>query len=139
MHAALKDFFDVLRSKNEAQAGRDYLLECFEQALWKEPIGEHDFTESLEKGKESLARYYENYKDILYKNTVNEFGIKNILLADKVRITGKIDKIEILGNGEVNVVDYKTGKRKTRNALCGLTRNSTGNEKRQLVFADLQP
>ena len=37
----------------------------------------------------------------------------------------------------VNVVDYKTGKAKSRNELEGKTKNADGNEKRQLVFYKL--
>ena len=68
---------------------------------------------------------------------MNEFAIKNVFLDGEVRLTGKIDKIELLDAQNVNVVDYKTGKRKTRNALEGKTKNARGNEKRQLVFYKL--
>ena len=131
VHAALKDLFDDL------SGGQDYLLARFERALTREPISEHDFEESLTRGKETLAKYYENYAGQWHANTVNEFAIKNVFLDGEVRLTGKIDKIELLDAQNVNVVDYKTGKRKTRNALEGKTKNARGNEKRQLVFYKL--
>ena len=37
-------------------------------------------------------------------------------------------------SNSVNVVDYKTGKPKSRNAIEGNTKNEGGNYKRQLVF-----
>lgn len=137
VHSALKELFDDL------SRGHDYLLMRFESALEREPISEHDFEESLAKGKETLSRYFENYNEAWHTNTVNEFAIKNVFLDGEVRLTGKIDKIEINPSGsdpdglKVNVVDYKTGKRKTRNELEGKTKNAMGNEKRQLVFYKL--
>ncbi|MFY9457718.1 MAG: PD-(D/E)XK nuclease family protein, partial [Candidatus Spechtbacterales bacterium] len=131
VHAALKDLFSTLSRR------QDYLLSRFELALSREPISEHDFKEGLNKGKETLLKYYENYSERWHANTVNEFAIKNVFLDGEVRLTGKIDKIELLSEGEVNVVDYKTGKRRTRNELEGKTKDATGNEKRQLVFYKL--
>jgi DNA helicase-2/ATP-dependent DNA helicase PcrA len=114
-----------------------YLLTRFERALAREPISKHDFEESLQKGKETLSKYYANYSGTWHTNTINEFLVKNVFLDGEVRLTGKIDKIEILEGNKVNVVDYKTGKRKTRNALEGKTKDARGNEKRQLVFYKL--
>lgn len=137
VHAALKDLFDGFETRSGViLQPPDYLLTCFERALEREPISEHDFKESLAKGKETLSKYYENYAGKWHTNTVNEFAIKNVFLDGEVRLTGKIDKIELLDNA-VNVVDYKTGKRRTRNELEGKTKNATGNEKRQLVFYKL--
>ncbi len=138
VHAAFRDLFGDLRGGKDLPAGRqDYLLERFERALGREPISEHDFQESLLKGKETLSKYYENYHGTWGTSTVNEYTVKNVFLDGEVRLTGKIDKIELLSGGEVNVVDYKTGKRRTRNELEGKTKNATGNEKRQLVFYKL--
>ena len=54
-----------------------------------------------------------------------------------IRLTGKLDKIEFL-DGEVRVVDYKTGKPKTRNYILGKTEQAgAGNYRRQLVFYKL--
>lgn len=153
MHAALKNLFDSLDSTGSdlVESGQislnldllDFLLRRFEYALSRELISDSDFNESRDKGKEVLAKYYENYKNVWHKDSVNEFAIKSVFFdlltpgqssGQEIRLTGKIDKIEKFGNGEVNVVDYKTGKRKTRNTLLGTTKNSTGNEKRQLIF-----
>ena len=72
------------------------------------------------------------------KRTLNEQRVAGISLEPGVTINGKLDKIEFLGDGnEVNVVDYKTGKPKSRNVIEGTTKNSDGNYKRQLVFYNL--
>jgi DNA helicase-2/ATP-dependent DNA helicase PcrA len=56
------------------------------------------------------------------------------LLEDNIRLTGVLDKIEFEDGGGVVVVDYKTGKSKTRNEIMGKTKNSDGNYFRQLIF-----
>ena len=61
-------------------------------------------------------------------------------------INGKLDRIEFLNSAKdaltkddaaVTVIDYKTGKPKTRNDIEGNTQSSDGNYKRQLVFYKL--
>ncbi|MCX6719346.1 MAG: PD-(D/E)XK nuclease family protein, partial [Candidatus Taylorbacteria bacterium] len=54
-----------------------------------------------------------------------------------LQLTGKIDKIEFLDEQNVVVVDYKTSKPKSRNAIEGKTAEVDGNYKRQLVFYKL--
>ena len=72
---------------------------------------------------------------------MNEFKIKGVLFEvdlgkEKMELTlkGNLDKIEILPDNNVNVVDYKTGKPKSRNDIEGKTKNSRGDYRRQLVF-----
>jgi DNA helicase-2/ATP-dependent DNA helicase PcrA len=48
-----------------------------------------------------------------------------------------LDKLEFIDGDIVNVVDYKTGKPKTRNELMGETKNANGDYYRQLVFYKL--
>ena len=55
----------------------------------------------------------------------------------RIELTGKLDKIELLNDKEVTVVDYKTGKPKSRNDIEGKTKDSNGNYKRQLTFYKL--
>jgi len=92
----------------------------------------------LKKGENDLTGYYNFYHTAWKPNILNEFNIKRIQLAENVIINGKIDKIEILDDeNNVNVVDYKTGKPKSKNDLAGLNKNSTGDYLRQLTFYKL--
>lgn len=132
-HFALKRFFD------KENTGKEYLLEEFRKALERQPLRNYEFEKYCERGEKALAAYFETYNLGSLKsgmNTINEFNVGSVVLDGEVRLTGKIDKIELLGK-EVNVVDYKTGRRKTRGELEGATKNSKGNEKRQLVFYKL--
>src|SRR3989339_106914 len=135
IHGALKDFFDKIK---EGEANKEMLLSKFVTYLQREPLKESDFEEVLQKGEKSLSGYYDNYVGHWRANLLNEFNIPGIVVAADVRITGKIDKIEILNDsGEVNVVDYKTGRQKTRGEIEGTTQTSNGDIKRQLVFYNL--
>lgn len=134
VHRALNLYFNKIKEK----PSKEYLVEKFKESLNQQPVQEKDYQEMLEKGKEVLASYCEEYQDKWSKNILSEFEIKGIKLTDKILINGKIDKIEILDkSNKVNVVDYKTGSPKTRNEIEGKTKNSTGDYKRQLLFYSL--
>ncbi len=136
VHETLKNYFDFLAEGEDK--GKDYLVKRFEEALTHQPIEENDFHEALGKGKKALENYYGYYHNSWVKRTLNEQRVAGISLEPGVTINGKLDKIEFLGDGnEVNVVDYKTGKPKSRNVIEGTTKNSDGNYKRQLVFYNL--
>lgn len=135
VHNALKDFFGTFK---ERTPDKQFLIDKFAFYLNREPLQEKDFEESLEKGKKALGGYYETYKNAFTVPIATEFNIAGIMLTPEVRLTGKIDKIELIGAGNgVNVVDYKTGKPKTRGEIEGSTQNSNGDIKRQLIFYNL--
>lgn len=135
VHNALKDFFDLFKERTPE---KELLLSKFRHYLNLQPQGEKDLSESLEKGLRALHGYYDNYHTAWRTHTFTEFNISGILLTPEIRLTGKIDKIELLDGGpQVNVVDYKTGKPKTRGEIEGSTKNSQGDMKRQLVFYNL--
>lgn len=73
----------------------------------------------MEKGKEALSLYTKNKS--WNKNLLTEYSIEQNL--DDIIVKGNLDKIEIIDDGKVNVVDYKTGKNKNKE-----------NYKRQLHF-----
>lgn len=136
IHIALKDYFDKLIKGKDP--GKEYLVNRFVESLKRQPIQEKDYEEALDKGKTALSGYYDNYHNVWNANALAEFNIRGIELDENITINGKIDKIEILdSSNNVNVVDYKTGKPKSRNDIAGLTKNSKGNYKRQLVFYNL--
>src|SRR3989344_733642 len=143
IHAALKEFFDA--SKN-GPVEKGFLEEYFVAALEGEPLLPKDYAAVLAKGKFALSKYFANYEGSWRTNTQNEFRINSVYLPLRsqalderpIKLTGVLDKIEYLDGGEtVNVVDYKTGKAKTRNELEGKTKNATGDYPRQLAFYKL--
>lgn len=134
VHGALKDFFDESKSKLQTP---NFLYSKFEEYLNREPLKEKELAELLEKGRAALKGWYDEHHASWNRNTLTEFSIKGIVLAPDVRITGKIDKLELGQDSKVNVVDYKTSKPKTRGDIEGTTQSSSGDIKRQLVFYKL--
>jgi DNA helicase II / ATP-dependent DNA helicase PcrA len=127
VHAALGELFD--RSLDKKQ-----FLERFAFYLRQTPLGKVEEKRALARGKRALGGWYDTYKKTWGTETLTELAIKGVEL-DGVRLTGRLDKLEILDKkGAVNVVDYKTGKPKSRNEILGKTKNSNGNLYRQLVF-----
>jgi len=140
VHATLQHFFD--KYKNDEDLSKKELLDLFSKYLAKQPIGENDFSDTLEKGMVSLSGYYDFYNNTWIRSIINEFKIAGVFIdlpdkptgEEKILLKGNLDKVEITNEGCVNIVDYKTKKPMTRNDIEGKTKNSDGNYKRQLVF-----
>jgi DNA helicase II / ATP-dependent DNA helicase PcrA len=133
MHAAVEDFF---KTRLKRETGKEYLLESFERHMSETSLEEAELRESIKRGRESLAVWYDERSNawlLPYKNEQNIFGVE----FESVRLSGKLDKVEFAGESEVFVTDYKTGKARSRNDIEGKTRESNGNLKRQLVFYKL--
>ena len=134
VHASLRELFENLKARKKINKKK--FLKIFEGALKRQPLSEHEFELALDRGKKSLGGYYETYKEsfITRRTVLPEFSIKGVEVGG-VRLTGRLDKLEIWKDGKsVCVVDYKTGKPKSRNEIEGNTKNSDGDIKRQLIF-----
>jgi len=136
VHIALRYFFET--SKIE-KVDESFLITQFKNSLHKIYLSTKDLQRISLKGEEMLKKYYNNYKDSFNYHTLNEIKISgNFFKNEKIKITGVIDKIEFLPNSsEVLVIDYKTGKPRSRNEIEGNTKDSDGNYKRQLLFYSL--
>lgn len=133
IHESLAGFFQKLNSSGVAS--KEFLLTLFQDALNKQPILEADYEASLERGRSALSGYYDEYEGKWRTRVFTELDIRGVDFSEGTRLTGKLDKVEILSDSlEVNVVDYKTGIPKSRNEIEGKTKNSKGNIKRQIIF-----
>src|SRR3989344_56097 len=136
VHGTLKDYFTAYAAGKTVS--KKYLLDRFAWHLERLPLSKSEEAESLAKGRISLGGYYDTYHRLWHKNVLSEFAITGIDLTPDVRLTGTIDKIEILdADNHATVTDYKTGKPKTRGFIEGTTKDSNGDYKRQLVFYNL--
>ena len=136
IHYALKMFFDA-RSRGENPEA-PFLEEHFIRALDRELLTQADRQQLAARGAKALAGYYGQWRDSWTRDTLTEQKVGAILEEGGVRITGKIDKMEFeKGSRKVTVVDYKTGKPKSRNEMEGKTATGTGDYQRQLVFYKL--
>ena len=115
---------------------KDYL----EAELSKLPITKEEFVRLHEKGFEALVAYIEHAASSITKDSKVEFGIKVTMPTGlpefpEVSLNGNLDRLDFDQEGKViRVLDYKTGKPKTRNHIEGNTKDSSGDYKRQLVF-----
>jgi len=111
-----------------------------EQELNRLPLSKNDFVRLHEKGLAALYPYIGQLDKILPAHTKEELNLRVILptgidTLPELILTGKLDRLDLDDDGyALRVVDYKTGKPKTRNAIEGKTANGDGNYKRQLVF-----
>ncbi|MBX4189211.1 ATP-dependent helicase [Candidatus Parcubacteria bacterium] len=136
VHDALSQLTNSLRLGREMSEG-DF-FKAFEKRLQRQPFTDQEFKEAMKKGKKVVEAFWKEKVPTWHKNSFAEFKISGVFVPlgemERVTIKGRLDKLEIHGEREVRVVDYKTGSPKTRNELMGKTANATGAEKRQLDF-----
>ncbi|MFT7507042.1 MAG: DNA helicase-2/ATP-dependent DNA helicase PcrA [Acidimicrobiales bacterium] len=119
------------------------IKQMIEMELNKLPVTKEEYVRLLEKGLEALYPYLAHTKVTLPKVTREELSIRVVLPTGipelpELTLTGKLDRLDIAEDGiAYRVVDYKTGKPKTRNVIEGNTASSDGGYKRQLVFYTL--
>lgn len=132
VHEALNFLFKKLREGESVN--KKVFLNLFEEKLQPEPFSPEDYKKYLERGREALSGWFDEYSSRWITNTVTEFAIRGIEFDKNIILTGKLDKLEFLSEREVNVVDYKTGKPKTRNQILGKTKEGDAGVWRQLIF-----
>lgn len=115
IHKALYEYFIAIKSKEINFEKKEFLFKNFEKFLKDEGLNEKDFLESLEFGRSTLESYFNEYLLELNKDDVSraslEYDFSSFgLNLDGLALTGKLDKIELVDDSTINVVDYKTGK-----------------------------
>jgi DNA helicase-2/ATP-dependent DNA helicase PcrA len=111
-----------------------------ETALKSMSLTVEDFTRLFERGLEAVVGYLDTLKTQATKYSKTEFNVEATLDTgiegfELVKLTGNFDRLDCNEDGFVlRVIDYKTGKPKTRGEISGTTKNSDGNYKRQLTF-----
>lgn len=125
---------------NQALPSMQQIQTWLQHELQSLPLTTNECTKLHQQGMESLAVYSEHLATVLPVRSKEEMQIKVMLPTGlpelpEVPLTGKLDRLDFAEDGSVTqVVDYKTGKPKTRNAIEGNTKNDDGSYKRQLVF-----
>jgi DNA helicase-2/ATP-dependent DNA helicase PcrA len=133
VHGALAYLFAVYKNTSKV-IEIVQLLNIFQQNLYRENLTKQDYEDLLITGKLHLADYYHHYREEFSLDCFSEKDFRNYNLHQGlVPITGKIDKIELLPNNSINLVDFKTGNPDTKYKEL----KSDGNYFRQLVFYKL--
>lgn len=143
VHNSLYEMFTLLKKDGVNQNPeqkinhifyKNILIESFEKYLKAEFLDEKDFKDSLSLGKDALCKYYDKYSPSFITKTELEFDHKS-LEFNGIKLTGKIDKIEVLDPvaKTVNVVDYKTGNPASKRSAL----KAGADYHRQIVFYQL--
>lgn len=161
VHSALESFYREFKDTSHLP-DKDFLLTEFTTALDKEILTKDDHATRLEQGQAILSSYYDYFQDDFKEPLFLEKFFRVVLPtqpgspvvasakaggSQSITLTGKIDRIEWYHpepaegldpkDRLVKVVDYKTGKGKTKGQIEGTTKDSGGDLKRQLVFYKL--
>ena len=139
MHAVL-EYVTRHHTQNGRLPSDTDIKKKLEVALNKLPVNTEEYVRLLEKGFEALMLYVPYMAQNLPKTTKEEFKLRvhmstGIPELPELVLTGNLDRVDIGDDGyALRVVDYKTGKPKSRNVIEGNTKDSDGGYKRQLVF-----
>lgn len=142
VHAGLKAYADTLRDGVQHQVLNkiDAALEGFSRELNHLPIGAFDRKELMKKGEEVLRTYITQEGENMTHVHESEFSVTASITVPgvgEVPLKGALDRLDLLPDGTVSVIDYKTGKARSENDIKGLTKSSDGGYYRQLVFYKL--
>ncbi len=133
-------YVTTMHMKEQKLPSDSVIKEQLERQLARLPVGVEDYTRLHKKGLEALLTYIPQVAPHWSKQTFEELAV-NVLLETGIPelphlpLTGKLDRLDVADDGTVlRVVDYKTGKPKSRNVIEGKTKTADGAYKRQLVF-----
>lgn len=137
IHAALYRYA-LLRAQG-TEPGVEALTASFLHALARAPLSTLELDELTEKGKRALLAWWMERHEAWPVRTSAEEAVQAELTlpgGETLLLRGKLDRIDEAAGG-VAVIDYKTGKPKSRNELMGATKSGSGDYYRQLTFYKL--
>lgn len=138
LHNALRLFRDLSASTRVFQP-LPVLLEFLTVSIDQQGFTPTSYKDAHKKGIRALTDWHERnatgyeFHAMCEKKFEVYFPLEGAAIP-QVLLRGLIDVIEFGGDGTVRVIDYKTGKHKSRNEIEGGTKNATGDYKRQLDF-----
>jgi superfamily I DNA/RNA helicase/RecB family exonuclease len=144
MHRVLHTFYDAQRQGR--QIGDDDLLENFRADLATAGIADrYQYELYLRQGKEQLAQFLDAARCGPQPNVIQTEERFELPVAG-VKVTGRIDRIDLLADGGVAIVDYKTGKPKAQEdadnslqlSLYALAAKERGLRTDRLIFHNLE-
>ena len=139
LHDTLRSVMKHRREKGTLPSTTE-LKTYLERELGKLPITPHEYVRHHERALLALTHYIAYVTENLPHETKEEYKIQVMLeTGDKdfpeILLTGMLDRLDFASDGTlIRVVDYKSGKAKTRGYIEGKTKDSTGDYKRQLTF-----
>ncbi len=116
------------------------IKQSLEAELERLPLSVEEYTRLHERGFEAILRYVDTLQATWPARTEEERHFEARLptgLAEwpEVFLTGSLDRLDFDDDGRLmRVIDYKSGKPRTRGYIEGTTKDSNGDYKRQLTF-----
>ncbi len=137
IHKALEEW--LLSYKDEKnKPSLDQLNEILQTYISREILEDEEKERVIREAKQLLANFYEDQllpqleKSQPYKAEL-DFSQKHVFTPEKVPLTGKVDRIDILDKDSFLVIDYKTGHIPSKKALA----DPNEDYRRQLTFYSL--
>jgi DNA helicase II / ATP-dependent DNA helicase PcrA len=136
-HEALEDYGSLVLRKKEH--GGEILFMLFKKFLEQKPIKEKDKKDVLKEYRDSLTSFPDNSGLIDEELLKVEYKLEHSYpfrydgVDYEMQIRGYVDRVDQKTDG-MYVIDFKTGKPKSRNQVAGLTESSDGNYLRQITF-----
>ncbi|MCX6790287.1 MAG: ATP-dependent DNA helicase [Candidatus Kaiserbacteria bacterium] len=137
IHAGMQAYANALK---KGEASIEHAVDSFYTELTHLPLLPLDRKELMKKGEEVLRAYLAQEGANMTNVHESEFPISISLTVPgvgEIPLSGKLDRLDILPNGTVRVIDYKTGKARSENDIKGLTKTGDAGYYRQLVFYKL--
>lgn len=140
LHEALQDYFLRMRADPyQIFPSESELLYYFQQAMERRRsrFDTNSYQDYLQKGQRELAAYYKSYRDSWTAEVKVEQRI-GLAEVKGVPLTGIIDRIDILSDYEVHILDYKSGTQSKDKLRAPTAANPQGGSYwRQLIFYKL--
>jgi DNA helicase-2/ATP-dependent DNA helicase PcrA len=110
VHRTLEKFILSFKKEGKLYPIKD-VLDWFGIFLKKERLAPVDFKQYSERGLEALEAFLDKKQNEFNQKDIVEFNFRDQgVVIDGAELNGKIDRIVILEDGELEVHDYKTGK-----------------------------
>lgn len=118
VHAALREFYEM-HAQGE-KVSKKLLLELLERHWIREGYAGKSYENEMKKrGARYLSEYFEGTFDPKRKTIALEqpFTVPITAEGKTLKIGGKIDRIDELADGKIEIIDYKTGRMPTRREM----------------------
>ncbi len=138
LHIALR-LFRELSASTQTYQDLPVLLDFLKVSIDRQGFSPALYDEAHKKGIRALTDWHARNAEGYEFNAMCEkkfevyFPLEGSVIP-QVLLRGLLDVIEFGTDGTLRVIDYKTGKHKSRNEIEGGTKNATGDYKRQLDF-----
>ncbi|MEK7462482.1 MAG: ATP-dependent DNA helicase [Patescibacteria group bacterium] len=126
-------------AKDSLDSNLGRVSELLKQGLSKEALTDEEFTRQHEKGLDILMAYGPHLFETKMEESKTEMKFEAMLetgieVYPFLKLNGNLDRVDFKDGQIVRVVDYKTGKPKSRGQIEGTTADSDGDYKLQLTF-----